>query len=62
LANQTKDKKEKGNFDPSYYTVFPDKIQYKGYNLSLFNYQKEINIGEPLEFRFTPLDKFYNLL
>jgi hypothetical protein len=56
LANQTKDKK-KGNVDPSYYTVFPDKVPYKGSQLP-----KEINIGETLEFRFTLPDKFYNLL
>ena len=61
LADPAKNKKEKGNVGPAYYTVFPCKVPDKRYTVITVQPKKEVNVDDPLEFRFTLADIFYNL-
>jgi len=61
LADPAKNKKEKGNVGPAYYTVFPCKVPDKRYTVITVQPEKEVNVDDPLEFRFTLADKFDNL-
>ena len=61
LADSAKDKKEKGNAGPVYYSIFPDTVPDKKFTVITVQTEKEVNADDPLEFRFTLADKFDNL-
>ena len=61
FTDQAKGKKEKGNVCSEYCTVFPDKAPNKRYTIIIVQAPKEVNVDDPLEFKFTLSDNFYNL-
>ena len=62
LADPTKERGEKGNVGPAYYTVYPDKVPDKRFTVFFSNPNNtEVNVDTTLNISFTLADKFNNL-
>ena len=61
LATHAKDKKEKWNVRPAYYTIFPDTVPNKKFTIIIVQPGKIVNIDDPHEFIFTFDNKLDNL-